>query len=38
MPRWSYGCSFVASGLKDIVGELPRREASRFRSQVSFLY
>ncbi|XWS77267.1 hypothetical protein CRYUN_Cryun01aG0246500 [Craigia yunnanensis] len=25
----------VASGLKDILGELPRREASRFRLQVS---
>lgn len=28
-------CSF-ASGLKDDLGELPRREASRFRSQVGF--
>lgn len=27
----------VVSGLKDILGELPRREASRFRSHVSFL-
>lgn len=27
-------CVYHQSGLKDIIGELPRREASRFRSQV----
>jgi len=28
---------FVASGLRDILRELPRAEASKFRSQVSIL-
>lgn len=27
---------FAVLGLKDILGELPKREASSFRSQVSF--
>ncbi|GAY41900.1 hypothetical protein CUMW_062880 [Citrus unshiu] len=31
----AYKIERQAAGLKDIVGELPRREASRFRSQVS---
>lgn len=31
----AYTLFFIVSGLKDILGELPRREASMFRSQVS---
>lgn len=34
---WSLNFLCFASGLKDDLGELPRREASRFRSQVGFL-
>ncbi|XP_021911888.1 uncharacterized protein LOC110825711 [Carica papaya] len=33
----AYKIERQAAGLKDIIGELPRREASRFRSQVSRL-
>ncbi|GMN56333.1 hypothetical protein TIFTF001_025442 [Ficus carica] len=33
----AYKIERQAAGLKDILGELPRREASRFRSQVSSL-
>lgn len=33
----AYKIERQAAGLKDILGELPRREASRFRSQVSRL-
>ncbi|XP_021280603.1 uncharacterized protein LOC110413904 [Herrania umbratica] len=33
----AYKIERQAAGLKDILGELPRREASRFRSQVSNL-
>ncbi|EOX96347.1 Uncharacterized protein TCM_005612 isoform 3 [Theobroma cacao] len=33
----AYKIERQAAGLKDILGELPSREASRFRSQVSFL-
>ncbi|XP_058085755.1 RGS1-HXK1-interacting protein 1 [Magnolia sinica] len=33
----SYKIERQASGLKDVLGELPSREASRFRSQVSSL-
>ncbi|RZC63789.1 hypothetical protein C5167_025560 [Papaver somniferum] len=35
--RSAYKIEKQARGLKDIVGELPSREASRFRSQVSNL-
>ncbi|KAL5862253.1 hypothetical protein ACOSQ3_003533 [Xanthoceras sorbifolium] len=35
--RSAYKIERQAAGLKDILGELPRREASRFRSQVSNL-
>ncbi|KAG9452292.1 hypothetical protein H6P81_005196 [Aristolochia fimbriata] len=35
--RSVYKIERQASGLKDILGELPRREASQFRSQVSSL-
>ncbi|KAA8515903.1 hypothetical protein F0562_019082 [Nyssa sinensis] len=35
--RSAYKIERQAGGLKDILGELPRREASRFRSQVSKL-
>ncbi|XP_068635694.1 RGS1-HXK1-interacting protein 1 [Aristolochia californica] len=35
--RSVYKIEGQASGLKDILGELPRREASQFRSQVSSL-
>ncbi|GKV12846.1 hypothetical protein SLEP1_g23940 [Rubroshorea leprosula] len=35
--RSAYKLERQAAGLKDILGELPRREASRFKSQVSNL-
>ncbi|KAK3435121.1 hypothetical protein EUGRSUZ_D02501 [Eucalyptus grandis] len=34
----AYKIERQAAGLKDVIRELPRREASRFRSQVSFLH
>lgn len=36
-PLVAYALFFIVPDLKDILGELPRREASVFRSQVSSL-